>query len=270
MVLNETYTLSNGLPIPKIGLGTWCIEDDQAAEAVRNAIKAGYRLIDSAQDYHNERGVGEGVRTSGLSRDKIFVTSKVLCTLKTYKEAADSIDETLKKMGLDYIDMMLIHSPQPWAEFGQENRYFEGNKEAWRAMEDAYLSGKIKAIGVSNFLPCDIENIMSSCRIKPMVNQICLYIGNTYKELVDYCQENGILVEAYSPIAHGRALNDHRILDMAEKYNVTPAQLCVRYALQLGTLPLPKAINPEHMKNNTEVDFNISSEDMELLKTIKE
>ncbi len=265
MTLNETYTLSNGKRIPKLGLGTWFIDDSKTAQAVRNAVDIGYRLIDTAQAYGNERDVGEGVRTCSIPRSKLFIGSKIAAELKTYDEAARSIDATLERMGLDYLDQMIIHSPQPWKEFRIEKRYFEENKEVWRALEDAYEQGKVKAIGVSNFLKDDLENIMSGCRIKPMVNQILLHIANTDMELVDYCKANGILIEAYSPIAHGEALKNPAIATMAAKYSATPAQLCIKYAIQLGTVALPKTDNPEHMKSNADVDFEISREDMDAL-----
>lgn len=269
MILQETYHLENGVQIPKLGLGTWFIDDDKVAKAVRDAVKAGYRLIDTAQAYGNERGVGEGVRTCGLPREELFVTSKVAAEAKTYEEAARSIDETLTKMGLEYLDLMIIHSPQPWAEFRVENRYFAENKEVWRALEDAYEAGKLRAIGVSNFLQDDLENLLKDCRIKPMVNQILLHITNTDKALLDYCRAQGILVEAYSPIAHGEALKNPAITQMAKKYGVTPAQLCIRYVLQLGTVALPKTANPAHMRDNGAVDFQISAEDMQVLEAME-
>ena len=269
MMLNETYTLSNGVKITIRCLGTWFIDEDKAEDAVKEAVKLGYRLIDTAQAYGNECGVGEGVRNCGLPRNEIFVTSKVAAEAKSYESAAASIDETLSKMGLDYIDMMIIHSPQPWAEFRIEKRYFKENKEVWRALEDAYTAGKIKAIGVSNFLQDDLENILADCKIKPMVNQILLHISNTNTELVDFCNKNGILVEAYSPIAHGEALKNDAITAMAKKYGVSTAQLCIRYVIQLGTVALPKTGNPVHMKDNANVDFEISDEDMKALKEME-
>lgn len=269
-MLQETYTLSNGTKIPKLGLGTWFIDDDKASEAVRAAVKLGYRLIDTAQAYGNERGVGEGVRTCGVPREEIFVTSKVAAEHKTYEEAAAGIDETLQKTGLDYLDMMIIHSPQPWAEVNQsEDRYVEGNREAWRALEDAYKAGKLKAIGVSNFQTGDLESLMETAEVAPMVNQILLHISNTPLELVEYCQKHDILVEAYSPIAHGEILHQPEIKAIADKYGVTVPQLCIRYTLQLGAVSLPKTANPEHMKANAEVDFGISAEDMEVLRHFK-
>lgn len=267
---NNTLTLSNGVKIPQLGLGTWFIDDDKAADAVKEAVKLGYRHIDTAQAYGNERGVGEGIRTCGIPREELFVVSKVAAEHKTYEEAAAGIDATLEKMGLDYLDMMIIHSPQPWVKVNQcEDRYVEGNRAAWKALEDAYKAGKLKAIGISNFQIRDIESLLEVCEIKPMVNQILLHISNTPLELVEYCQKNDIAVEAYSPIAHGEILNQPEIAAMAEKYGVSVPQLCIRYTLQLGTISLPKTGNPEHMKTNAEVDFEISAEDMETLKHFK-
>ena len=270
MVLNETYTLSNGVKIPKLGLGTWFIDDDKVADAVKDVVDAGYRLIDTAQAYGNERGVGEGVRNCGLKREEIFVGSKVAAEHKTYEEAKAGIEETLEKMGLDYLDLMIIHSPQPWVEVNQsENRYVEGNREAWRALEEAYNEGKLKAIGVSNFQIEDLESLMETAKIKPMVNQILCHISNTPLELIDYCQKHDITVEAYSPIAHGEILDQPEIKVIADKYGVTVPQLCVRYTVQLGTVSLPKTANKDHMKTNACVDFEISAEDMEILKNFK-
>ena len=267
---NKTITLNNGVKIPQLGLGTWFIDDNNVADAVKAAVQLGYRHIDTAQAYGNERGVGEGVRNCGISRDELFVVSKVAAEHKTYELAAKSIDETLEKMGLDYLDMMIIHSPQPWVEVNQsENRYVEGNRAAWRALEDAYNAGKLKAIGVSNFQVEDIESLMQTAQIKPMVNQILLHISNTPLNLVEYCKKNDIAVEAYSPIAHGVILNQTQIKAMADKYGVTVPQLCIRYTLQLGAISLPKTANPEHMKSNAQVDFEISADDMETLKNFK-
>lgn len=267
LLLNESYTLANGVKIPKLGLGTWMIEDDKTAEAVRQAVAVGYRHIDTAQAYGNEAGVGEGIRTCGIPREQLFVTSKVAAEAKSYEAAAKSIDETLAKMKLSYIDMMIIHSPQPWAEWREsDKRYFAENKEVWRALEDAYKAGKVKAIGVSNFLKDDLENILSDCEIPPMVNQILLHIGNTNTELIEFCQQRNILVEAYSPIAHGEAAKNPEIAKIAEKYEVSSAQLCIRYTIQLGAVSLPKTENPEHMRDNANLGFVISEEDMDTLK----
>ena len=269
-MITNTITLSNGVKAPQLGLGTWFIEDANVAEAVHAAVKLGYRHFDTAQAYGNERGVGEGVRTCGIPREELFVVSKVAAEHKTYETAKNSIDETLQKMGLDYLDMMIIHSPQPWDKVNQcEDRYVEGNRAAWCALEDAYKAGKLRAIGVSNFQIGDLESLLQACTIKPMVHQILLHISNTPLELVEYCQNSGIAVEAYSPIAHGEILHQPEIRAMAEKYGVTVPQLCIRYTLQLGAISLPKTANPAHMESNARLDFAISAEDMETLKHFK-
>lgn len=266
----EMKKLSNGVEIPVLALGTWFIDDDKVEEAVKSAVKLGYRHIDTAQAYGNEQGVGKGIRSCDVPREQIFVTSKVAAEYKTYEEAAASIDRSLANMGLDYIDMMIIHSPQPWDKVNQsEDRYVEGNRAAWRALEDAYKAGKLRAIGVSNFLQEDIENLWDTAEIKPMVNQVLCHISNSPLELIDYCQKKGMVMEAYSPVAHGEALKNKTIADMAEKYGVTIPQLCIRFDIQLGMIVLPKTANPEHMKVNGDVDFIISDKDMEILKHVE-
>lgn len=266
MIFSENNTLSNGVKIPKLALGTWFIPNEQAAEAVRQAVSIGYRHFDTAQAYGNEAGVGEGIKSSGISRKDIFVTSKIAAEHKTYESAAESIDKTLETMGLDYIDMMIIHSPQPWVEVNQsDNRYFAENREVWKALEEALASRKVRAIGVSNFLKQDIDNLWEASKVKPMVNQVLCHISNTPTELIRYCQSKGIVMEAYSPVAHGEVLKNAEIKKMAEKYGVSIPQLCIRYDLQLGMVVLPKTASPEHMKSNAELDFEISPEDMELL-----
>jgi diketogulonate reductase-like aldo/keto reductase len=268
-ILNESYTLSNGVEIPRLGLGTWFIDDDKAADAVRKAISIGYRNIDTAQAYGNERGVGEGVRTSGVARDELFVSTKLAAEIKDHPGALAAIDESLEKLGLEYIDLMLIHAPQPWEDF-RGGDYSEGNLAAWQALEEAHRAGKIRSIGVSNFLQTDLENILQHGTVAPHVNQILVHAGNTPSELIDYCQSNGIVVEAYSPIAHGEILKNQDVAAIAEKYGATVPQLCIRYTLQLGTVSLPKTANPDHMRSNAEVDFPISDEDMEALRTLDE
>jgi diketogulonate reductase-like aldo/keto reductase len=268
-ILNETLFLSNGVEIPKLGLGTWFIDDNKAADAVRQAISIGYRNIDTAQAYGNERGVGEGVRTSDVARDELFVSTKLAAEIKDYSAALAAIDGSLEKLGLDYIDLMLIHAPQPWNDF-RGGDYSTGNLAAWQALEDAHRAGKIRSIGVSNFLQADLENILEHGTVAPHVNQILVHAGNTPSELIEYCQSKGIAVEAYSPIAHGEILKNQDIAGIAEKYGASVPQLCIRYTLQLGAVSLPKTENPDHMRSNAEIDFTISDEDMEALRTLDE
>ena len=267
MILDETYTLSNGVEIPKLGLGTWFIADDVAAQAVRDAISIGYRNIDTAQAYGNERGVGEGIRTAGVPREDFFVSTKLAAEIKDYEGAVAAIDGSLATMGLDYVDLMLIHSPQPWSDF-RGGDYSEGNREVWRALEEAYEAGKIRSICVSNFLEKDVESLLETAKVVPHVNQLLVHVGNTPSDLLEYCALKKVLVQAYSPIAHGAILGNPTVAEVAERYGVSIPQLCIRYTLQLGTQSLPKTGNPEHMRDNAQVDFVISNEDMAALRDL--
>lgn len=269
MILEENYTLSNGVEIPKLGLGTWFINNTNVVGAVVDAVAAGYRHIDTAQAYRNEKGVGEGFRASGAKRDEIFITSKVDAGAKSYKKAAKSIDGSLGAMGLDHIDMMIIHSPQPWTAFRGDKPYFEENIEVWRALEEALEAGKVRAIGVSNFEKADLDNILANSTVAPMVNQVLAHIGNTPFDLIDYTQDKGILVEAYSPVAHGALIGNAEVEAIAATYGVSVPQLSIRYTLELGLLPLPKTANPAHMASNAELDFTISAEDMAALRAVQ-
>lgn len=267
--MTKKYKLSNGVEIPNIGFGTWMISNENAKEVVKNAIAVGYRHIDTAEAYGNEEGVGLGIKESKIAREEIFVTTKIDANEKTYDGAKRLLEESLRKLDIGYIDLVIIHAPEPWNKFREDVDYNKENLEVWKVLEEAYSDGKVRAIGVSNFEIDDLQNIIDNAKIKPMVNQILTHISNTPLKLIKYCEENNILVEAYSPIAHGAVLNNEEIKAIASKYNVTVAQLCMRYCLQLGLLPLPKSENIEHMKNNLDVDFKISDEDMEILKNVK-
>jgi diketogulonate reductase-like aldo/keto reductase len=201
---------------------------------------------------------------------ELFVTTKLDASVKSYKEAVASIDESLKRLNIGYIDLMLIHSPKPWQKFHEGTPYSKENLEVWKAFEEAYKAGKLRSIGVSNFKEADIDNIIHSCTVKPMVNQILTHITNTPEKLIKYSKEKGILVEAYSPMGHGELMKNKNVAAIAEKYKVSIPQLGIRYCLQLGLLPLPKTGNPKHMKINAEVDFFISESDMDVLKNMEQ
>jgi diketogulonate reductase-like aldo/keto reductase len=205
-----------------------------------------------------------------VPRDEMFVTSKLAAEIKSYDQAIAAIDESLATTGLDHLDLMIIHSPQPWDDFGSDDRYFDGNRQAWGALEEAYNAGKLRAIGLSNFQHDDIDNILAAYTIAPMVNQILAHISNTPTELIAYSQQNGMLVEAYSPIAHGQLLKNRQVADIAARYDVSIPQLSIRYLLQLGLLPLPKTANPTHMRSNADVDFELSDADMQILQDVAE
>jgi diketogulonate reductase-like aldo/keto reductase len=269
-MLNESYILNNGIKIPKLGLGTWLIEGEKATQAVKDAIELGYRHIDTAEAYGNEVEVGIGIRESGVKREEIFLTTKLVAEAKDYETAKKNIQESLDKLDIDYIDLMIIHSPQPWVEVNQsDNRYEKGNLEAWRALEEFYKAGKIKAIGVSNFQIDDLKNILENAEVKPTVNQILCHISNTPLEIIKFCKENDILVESYSPIAHGEILNNDKIKNIANKYNATVAQLSIKYTIQLGTVSLPKSATKSQIEVNNKLDFVISEEDMKILKNFE-
>jgi len=264
MIFEETKTLSNGVKIPVLGLGTWQIKDAVAENAVKSALEIGYRHIDTAAAYENENGVGRGIKTGGPDRRKIFITSKIPAEYKNFDIAKKTIETSLKLLGTDYIDLMLIHAPRPWDEMGVASAY-NYNKEnlaVWKALEEAYEEGKVRAIGVSNFGVSDLKNIMDNGRHKPLVNQICCYIGNTPSEIIGFDSDNDIVTEAYSPIATGRLLGDSKIAAVAEKYGVSVPQLCIKYVLQLGAVALPKTTHKEYMAQNALLDFVISYDDM--------
>ena len=262
----EYVKLNNGVEMPVLGFGVYQISDPEVCErAVGDALKIGYRSIDTAAAYGNEEAVGRAVHRSGVPREELFITTKLWISDAGYEPARKAFEESMSKLGLDYLDQMIIHAPQPWNEFRDTKRYFAENKAVWRALEDAQAAGKVRVIGVSNFLQDDLENLLSDCRIQPMVNQILLHISNTDHDLLNFCKEQHIQVEAYSPIAHGEALKNPVIAQMAKKYGVSAAQLCVRYVLQLGAVALPKTADPQHMEENAAVDFVLTPEDMAAL-----
>jgi diketogulonate reductase-like aldo/keto reductase len=267
-ILNEYYTLSNGVKIPKIGLGTWQVENgEDAYNSVLSALKNGYRHIDTAEGYQNEESVGKAIKDSGLNREDVFVTSKLESHIKTYEEAKAAFHETLRKLDFDYLDLFLIHAPWPWSDMGKDCR--DGNVAAWKAMEELYEEGLIKAIGVSNFSPDDIQNILDNTKIVPHVNQIGYFIGLDQKETITFCNEHNIFIEAYSPLGIGYLLQNQDIQAIAQKYNKTTAQICIRYLLQKNTAPLPKSTKEHRIIENSQVDFEIKKEDMDYLDTIK-
>lgn len=261
--VRSTYSLKNGLEIPVVGFGTWKTPDgDDAYNSVSEALNAGYRHIDTAAVYGNEESVGKAIKDSGLSREDVFVTSKVWNTERGYDKTIAAYEASLEKLGMDYLDLYLIHWP---AIEKQNDDWEELNKESWRALMDLYKVGKVKSIGVSNFQKKHME-ALKDAEILPMVNQIEFHPGWLQEETRELCKELGILVEAYSPNGNGKLLKDDTLLKIAEKYGKSVAQICIRWTLQHGTLPLPKSVTPEYIKENTEVfDFEISDEDMQTI-----
>lgn len=268
-VLNEMYKLANGVEIPKIGFGTWQIENGKLAyDSVMLALKHGYRHIDTAAAYHNEESVGKAVHNFGLARKEVFVTSKLQSDIKTYEGTKKAFQKTLDELGFDYLDLYLIHAPRPWDK--NDENHDEGNVEAFRAMIELYEAGKIRSIGVSNFASKDIDNIIKHLDFVPHVNQIAFFAGLNEKEIRQYCKKHNILVEAYSPLAVGKALKIPVVIDLAKKYERTPAQILIRYCLEKETLPLPKSVHESRIIENSKVDFQMSKEDVETLEKIKD
>lgn len=266
--LTDCYRLSNGVEIPCIGFGTWQTPDGTVAEeAVKAAIAAGYRHIDTAAVYGNEVGVGRGIKASGIDRKDLFVTSKVWCTERGYEKALAACEKTLQDLQLDYLDLYLIHWPASYNHF---DNWEEINVDTWKAMMELYRNGKVRAIGISNFMPHHMEALLDA-EVKPMVNQLRYHPGMTFwDETIELCRKHDILIEAYSPLGTGTLLDDPVIAEIAGRYGKSPAQLCIRWCMQKGTLPLPKSVTPSRIAANADVfDFEISDVDMQTMDHIK-
>lgn len=262
--LEQDFTLANGVRMPVVGFGTWQITDAaESYEAAAAALACGYRHIDTARVYGNEESVGRAVRDSGIARPDIFVTSKLPAEIKNPDEVLPSFETTMDAIGLDYLDCYLIHAPWPWHDIGRDCA--AGNKAVWEVFEAIYRSGRVKAIGVSNFNVGDLEAVLEGCSVRPMVNQIRYFIGHTQQDVVDFCDREHITVTAYSPLATGKILAHPDIRSVADRYGKTVAQICIRYVIQKGVGPLPKSTHADRIRENADVDFEISSDDMELL-----
>lgn len=266
MVRDENMVMSNGIKIPAISFGTWQIGSDVAYDAVKNAIECGYRHIDTAAGYENEAEVGRAIIDSG-KRDEIFLATKLRAEVKGYEETKEAFNKSLKELGMDYVDLYLIHAPWPWSAVGSDCT--EGNIQSWKAMIDLYNEGKVRAIGVSNFHPEHIDSLIEATGFVPHVNQIRFFIGNTQERIWKYCKDKGILVEAYSPLATGHLMEHPSIIEMAAKYNVSVPALCIRYCIERDTLPLIKSTHRERMLSNLDVDFKMDKADVDKLLEVE-
>lgn len=264
--INDCYTLNNGVQIPCVGFGTYKAATGNSADIMTTAIEAGYRFFDTASFYDTETYLAEAIKRSGLPREDFFITSKVWKTEMGYQETLDAFERTLNNLNTDYLDLYLIHWP----------RYTLGNDDwkkicmdTWKALEKLYTGKKVRAIGLSNFLPHHLDVILANCEIKPMVNQLEINPGYTQEAAVRYSMEHNILVQAWSPLGRRRVLEAPLILELAEKYQVSPARICLRFALQKGINPIPKASSIERMKDNMNLfDFELTKEDLHRLNTL--
>jgi diketogulonate reductase-like aldo/keto reductase len=260
----DSYTLNNNTRIPKLGYGTFQTPDDASGvEAMVNAIQLGYRHIDTAQSYRNEKSVGAAIALAQVARDELFITTKVANSVNGYEQTLESLDQSLVDLGLEYLDMVLIHWPSPQR---YRDQWQSRNREVWRALETYYAEGKIKAIGISNFRTHHIAELLKTATVLPAVNQIRLCPGDVDEETVAVCRKHNMLLEAYSPLGQGLIFDVEEIAVMAAKYEKTPAQLALRWSLQMGFLPLPKTVSIERMQSNLSIfDFELDQDDVDLL-----
>lgn len=262
----DCYTLSNGVRIPCVGYGTYKAADGNGSEVIRMALEAGYRYFDTASFYQTEAYVAEALRDSGIARNEVFLASKMWKDEMGYEQTKAAFQRTLERLETDYLDLYLIHWPRPYAGYADWKQL---DLDTWQAMEELYQAGKIRAIGLSNFLPQHIENLLQHGRVTPMVNQIEFHPGHTQEATVQYCQAHGIQVQAWSPMGRTRVLNDPLVQELAEAHGVSAAQICLRYAVQRQVIPLPKASSTERMKQNQDLfSFALSQEEMFRLDTM--
>lgn len=262
MYNREKIELNNGNYIPSIGFGTSLITGEECIKVIEKAIKVGYRHIDTAVAYKNELEIGQAIKNSDIKREELFITSKVWKDSMGYENTLKSFNNTLKNLNLEYVDLFLIHWPK--------NNNKKLNIETWKALEKMHKEGKAKNIGVSNFLKEHLNIILDNCEIMPTVNQIEFHPGLIRKETVDFCKKKNIVLEAWAPLGKGKMLKNETLIDIAQKYNKSVAQLCLKWCLQNQVIPLPKSENEERMKQNLELfDFEITKEDMDIINNME-
>ncbi|MEJ1222925.1 aldo/keto reductase [Sediminicola sp. 1XM1-17] len=263
------FTLNNNVKIPSVGFGTWQTPDgDAALNAIKTAVQNGYRHIDTAAIYANEKGVGMGIKACGIERKELFVTSKVWNTERGYESTLKAFEKSLKDLQLDYLDLYLIHWPAAAHQF---DNWQQINSDTWRAMEKLYTEGKIRAIGVSNFLEHHLEPLLAKAKVSPAVNQIEYHPGCMQQNCVQFCADHNILVQGWSPLGRGKVLDHKMLQEIAQKYHKTVAQLCIRWALQNDVLPLPKSSTPHRIRENFDIfDFEISASDIASINQLED
>ena len=257
-------SISNGVKLPALGYGTATVRGEDCIRAVQDAIDAGFRLIDTASEYGNEESVGEAIRECGVDRSELLISSKLWNDAHSYDGVMDAFKASCKRLGIDYLDIYLIHWPNPVAL--RNIGYEKHNSDAWRAMEELYEAGKIRAIGISNFQVHHMEALLCNARIKPMINQICLHPGRIQREIVDYCRKSGMALQAYCPLGAGKLFGNAEIDRIAETHDKDPGQVILRWHFQNGFIPLPRTVRKERMESNIDIfDFKLSEEEMKVL-----
>lgn len=265
--MKKEYTvLSNGVKMPNLAFGTFKVNEGDDVQVILDAIEAGYRHFDTAAFYNTEEALGKAIKKSGIPREEFFVTTKVWKTCMGYEGAKKSFEESLEKLDMDYVDLLLIHWPRP----DEKSDWKKLDIETWKAFEEIYKEGRAKAIGVSNFLNHHMQNILDNCEVVPMVNQIEFHPGYIQKDVVDFDKEHGIVVEAWSPLGRERVFKDELLNKLAEKYGKSVAQICLAFALQMDVVPLPKSSSVERMKQNMDIDFELEKEDFEKIVNMEE
>ena len=265
--MKKEYTvLSNGVKMPNLAFGTFKVNEGDDVQVILDAIEAGYRHFDTAAFYNTEEALGKAIKKSGIPREEFFVTTKVWKTYMGYEGAKKSFEESLEKLDMDYVDLLLIHWPRP----DEKSDWKKLDIETWKAFEETYKEGRAKAIGVSNFLNHHIQNILDNCEVVPMVNQIEFHPGYIQKDVVDFDKEHGIVVEAWSPLGRERVFKDELLNKLAQKYGKSVAQICLAFALQMDVVPLPKSSSAERMKQNMDIDFELEEEDFEKIVNMEE
>jgi len=265
--IQDSYILSNGNKIPCVAFGTWKLpEADSTVDIIKTAIDCGYRHIDTAFSYYNEMSVGKAVRTCGLKRNELFVTTKLSNDSHGYENTIMEFEKSMSNLDIDYVDLYLVHWPRP---LSIRNSWKELNEGTWKAFEELYKAGKIKAIGVSNFLENHLDAILDTATIAPMVNQLELHPQYVQRDVVEYCKDRRMIVEAWSPLIKGAF--DHPVLiEIAKKHNKSIAQVLLRWSIQNGFLPLPKASKRERMLENADIfNFKLTEEDIDAMKALE-
>ncbi|TWD98832.1 diketogulonate reductase-like aldo/keto reductase [Neobacillus bataviensis] len=261
--LKSTTTLNNGVEMPWLGLGVFQVKDgEEVISSVKTALEVGYRSIDTAAIYKNEEGVGQAIVESNVPREELFITTKLWNADQGYETALAAFEKSLEKLGLEYLDLYLIHWPLP-----SQGKYVE----TWRALEKLYKDGRVRAIGVSNFKVHHLEDIIANCEIKPMVNQVEYHPRFNQRELHDFCKKNGIQLEAWSPLMQGGLLDDPTLVEIAKKYNKSTAQIIIRWDIQTGVVTIPKSVKPHRIAENADIfDFELSQEDLEKINALNQ